>query len=150
MSRGQRIVLVVVTAVLAVGAFLILRPDDEDSDSGSDTTTQAQTTTTAPEQTKPEQTTPEEPKEPEAQTIEVKDGEPVGGLAEIEAKQGDTVRFQVKADAEHEVHLHGYDVAKDVTAEKPASFKFKATETGIFEVELEDTKTQIAELKVER
>jgi plastocyanin len=137
---------VIVTVVLAVGAFLVLRPEDEDSEPATPATTQAETTTTAPEQTTPERTTPEEP---QVKTIGVRDGEPIGGIAEIEATQGETVRFQVRADAEHEVHLHGYDVSKQVTASKPASFRLKATETGIFEIELEGTHTQIAELKVE-
>jgi plastocyanin len=147
LSGGQRAVLVIVTVVIAVGAFLVLRPEDEDSEPVTRTTTPTETTTTAPEQTQPERTAPEEP---EMQTIRVREGEPVGGLAEIEAKQGETVRFQVSADAEHEVHLHGYDVFEGVTADRPARFELEATETGIFEIELEDTHTQIAELKVER
>ena len=147
MSGGQRAVLVIVTVVIAVGAFLALRPEDEDSEPVTRTTTPTEMTTTAPEQTQPERTTPEEP---EIQTIRVRDGEAVGGLAEIDAKQGETVRFEVRADARHEVHLHGYDVTKNVTAERPARFELEATETGIFEIELEETHTQIAELKVER
>lgn len=150
MSGGQRAVLVIVTAVIAVGAFLVLRPEDEDSEPVTRTTTPTETTTTAPEQTQPDRTTPEaRPSGPELSRIDVKDGEPVGGIGRIAVKKGEQIRFEVHADAEHEVHLHGYDVSKDVTAEKPARFELEATETGIFEIELEDTKTQIAELKVE-
>jgi plastocyanin len=141
-----------VAAVIAIGAFLVLRPDDEDGGDTTERTTQPENTTTqaAPEQTAPEQTTPEaRPKVPEIATIRVKGGEPVGGLAEINAKQGETVRFAVRSDAEHEIHLHGYDVSKDVGAGETVRFQVKATETGIFEIELEDTRTQIAELKVE-
>lgn len=144
--------LVIVAAVIAIGAFLVLRPDDEDGGDTTERTTQPENTTTqaAPEQTAPEQTTPEaRPKVPEIATIRVKGGEPVGGLAEINAKQGETVRFAVRSDAEHEIHLHGYDVSKDVGAGETVRFQVKATETGIFEIELEDTRTQIAELKVE-
>jgi plastocyanin len=145
-------VLVIVAAVIAVGAFLVLRPDDEDSGDTSERTTQPADTTTAttPQQTTTEQTTPEAaPKEPEIQTIRVKGSEPVGGLTEISAKQGETVEFAVRSDAEHEIHVHGYDVSKDVGAGETVRFQIKATETGIFEIELEDTGTQIAELKVE-
>jgi plastocyanin len=139
-------VLVIVAAVIAVGAFLVLRPEDEDGSS------KPAERTTQPAGTGPtgSGTTPEaRPREPEVATIRVKGGEAVGGLATIEASQGDTVRFQVRSDAEHEIHLHGYDVSKDVTADRPARFELEANDTGIFEIELEDTGTQIAELKVE-
>lgn len=150
MSGGQRVVLIVVAAVIAVGAFLVLRPDDEDSNDSADTTTQPATAQTEPEVTTPSETQPTpEPEQPKIETLTVKDGEIVGGLETLEAKKGDTVQFQVRSDAAHEIHLHGYDIAKDVTPDKPVRFKLKATETGIFEIEIEDTKTQIAELKVE-
>ena len=147
MSGGQRALLIVVAAAIAVGGFLLLRPDDEDSDKPATTQSTAATDTTAADTTQAE--AEPEPEKPATQTIEVRDGDVVGGLQELEAKQGDTVTFQVKSDAEHEIHLHGYDIAKDVSPEKPVTFKLKADETGIFEIELEDTKTEIAELKVE-
>lgn len=147
MSGGQRAVLVIVTVVIAVGAFLALRPEDEDSEPVTRTTTPTETTTASPEQTQPEQA---RPAGPELSRVDVKDGEPAGGIGRIAVRQGELIRFEVHADAEHEVHLHGYDVSKNVTPEKPARFKLEATETGIFEIELEDTHTQIAELKVER
>lgn len=147
MSGGQRVVLVIVTVVLAVGAFLVLRPEDEDSEPVTRTTTPTETTTTAPEQTRPERTTPEEPEIP---TIRVSGGQPVGGVQTIEVEQGETARFRVRTETPQEVHLHGYDLTEDSTAETPAEFNFKADETGIFEIEIHGTHTQIAELKVER
>jgi plastocyanin len=141
MSGGQRAVVVIVAAVVAVGAFLLLRPDDKSSNDKPTTTTQTGATgasgTTQPQAA------------PQVKKIQIKGGEAVGGLAEINASKGDTVRFQVSTDEDHEIHLHGYDIPKDATPTKPANFQLKATETGIFEIEIEDTGTQIAELKVE-
>jgi plastocyanin len=123
---------VLVAALVAVGAYLLLRPDDKSSNKATKTSSAATTPQPAP-----------------VQKIQVKGGRVVGGLATIKAKQGDTVRFQVSTDKPHEIHLHGYNVAKNATTTKPASFQLKATETGIFEIEIEDTSTQIAELRVE-
>jgi hypothetical protein len=151
MSGAQRAAILGLAAIVAIVGFLALRPDDDEDDDakrGNPTAQQGETsTTTAPTET--EQAPRVEPREPSVPTLRVRGGRPKGGVETLEAKQGETVSFQVIADAEHEVHLHGYDVSKDVTAGKPARFKLKATETGIFEIEIEDTHTQIGELKVE-
>jgi hypothetical protein len=79
-----------------------------------------------------------------------KQGKPVGGIADFTYRKGDRIHFKVKVPFEEEVHLHGYDVAKEipkgggtVTYDLPAEFE------GGFEVELEGHKEQIVELKVE-
>lgn len=79
-----------------------------------------------------------------------KEGHPVGGVAELVYRKGDQMHFKVKVPFAEEVHLHGYDVAKEVpkgggtvTYELPASIE------GVFEAELEDRREQIVELKVE-
>jgi hypothetical protein len=46
------------------------------------------------------------------------------------------------------VHLHGYDIVRDVAPGRPAVIRFRATTAGRFEVELEDRGLQIAELEV--
>ena len=81
-------------------------------------------------------------------TITVKNGEPVGGVQELEYSAGDQVRFEVDSDVADEVHVHGYDLMKDVPAGGSVSFSFPAEIEGIFEVELEGLKEQIAELRV--
>jgi plastocyanin len=144
-SNAQRAGIVVVAAIVAVAAFLILRPDDEDSSEPASSNAPA-TTVTTPTRTGPTETT--SVAEPEVTTIRVRDGKAVGGVKEIEADKGDTVRFEVSTDAPHEVHLHGYDVARDAAPGEPARFEVEAKIEGIFEIELEDLKEQIAELKV--
>jgi len=81
-------------------------------------------------------------------TITVKNGEPVGGVQELEYSAGDQVRFKVDSDVADEIHVHGYDLMKDVPAGGSVSFSFPAEIEGIFEVELEGRKEQIAELRV--
>ena len=49
--------------------------------------------------------------------------------------------------ADH-VHVHGYDLMKDVTPGKPVKFRFEGDIDGHFEVELEDRAEEIATLKV--
>lgn len=83
-----------------------------------------------------------------AGTIVVKNGEPVGGVQRLEYSAGDRVRFTVDSDTADEVHVHGYDLMKDVPAGGSVSFSFPAEIEGIFEVELEEHAEQIAELRV--
>lgn len=147
MSRQQRFGLVALAVAVAVAAFVIARPGDDDeepADTGA-ATVPAQT------ETSPAETTPAEtqPAEPEPTRIRVEGGQPVGGVAEIEAERGDTVRLTVSTDTPQEVHLHGYDIFEDAARGSPARFEFDADLEGIFEIELEGPHTQIAELRVE-
>ncbi len=81
-------------------------------------------------------------------TIVVKNGEPVGGIKQLTYNKGEQVRFKVDSDVSDEVHMHGYDIMKDVKAGGSVSFDFPATIEGVFEAELEGRKEQILELTV--
>jgi len=81
-------------------------------------------------------------------TIVVRDGEPVGGVKRLEYSAGEEIRFEVSSDAAEEVHVHGYDIAKEVPAGGSVAFAIPAEIEGIFEVELEALGVQIAELRV--
>ncbi len=81
-------------------------------------------------------------------TIVVKNGEPVGGVKTLEYSAGEQVRFKVRSDVADEVHVHGYDLMKDVPAGGTVSFSFPAEIEGIFEAELEEHHEQILELRV--
>jgi hypothetical protein len=79
-----------------------------------------------------------------------KQGEPVGGVQELVYNKGDQIHFKVKVPFEEEVHLHGYDVAKEVPqGGGTVTYDLPADIEGEFEAELEGQKEQIAELKVE-
>jgi hypothetical protein len=81
-------------------------------------------------------------------TIVVRGGEPVGGVQELEYSAGEEVRFRVSSDKAEEIHVHGYDLAKDVPAGGTVEFAFPAELEGIYEAELEQLGVQIAELQV--
>jgi hypothetical protein len=81
-------------------------------------------------------------------TIVVRHGEPVDGIRQLTYNRGETIRFEVESDVSDEVHVHGYDIMKDVKAGGSVVFDFPATLEGVFEAELEHRGEQIVELTV--
>jgi hypothetical protein len=77
-----------------------------------------------------------------------KSGKPEGGVADLTYNKGDRVRFKVRSAVADEVHVHGYDLMKDVEAGGTIEFDFPASIEGVFEAELEGRKEQIIELTV--
>ena len=69
-------------------------------------------------------------------------------VVKIEVNKGDTVRFRARSPQDDEVHVHGYDLKKDLPANTTISMSFKATIDGIFEIEFEEQGKQIASLRV--
>jgi hypothetical protein len=69
-------------------------------------------------------------------------------VVKIEVNKGDTVRFRARSPVDDEVHVHGYDLKKDLPANQTVSMSFKATIDGIFEIEFEEQGKQIASLRV--
>ena len=133
MSRNQRIGLVVGALAVAVIAFVVAQPGDDDStpsSSGSQTQTPADSGTDTETETQPEA-----PAEPPVTRISVKGGVIAGDVKSIEVAKGDTVRIVVSSDVEDEIHLHGYDIEKEAAPGKPARFEFKADVEGAFELE---------------
>lgn len=146
-SNGARAVLVLAAVAAVVAGFLILGNSDDDDSTASSTAASPTTTTTADgpgERKKPKRKSPS-PVEP---SITIKGGEPVGGVAELSFAKGDEVAFSVSSDTADEVHVHGYDVSAEVAPGEDAKVSFPAELDGIFEVELEHSATEIAELTV--
>jgi len=131
-----------VLALLGAGLVLASCGGDEDGSAGTSTTE----TTTTTQVTTTTETTP--PPGPSTISIVVVDGAPKGGIVREKVKKGDRVVLVVTSDVADEVHLHGYDVTRDVVPGKPARLPFKATIPGRFEVELEDRGVQIADITV--
>jgi hypothetical protein len=80
--------------------------------------------------------------------IDIRGGKPAGGIKKLNYTKGDQVRFRVNSDISDEIHVHGYDFHKNVTAGGSVSFSFPAKIEGVFVVELEAKGEQIAELRV--
>jgi len=81
-------------------------------------------------------------------TVRVVDAKPQGGVQKLTFKQGGTVKFTVVSDTADEIHVHGYDVHKDVAKGGTVTFDFPAKLGGRFVVELEGKGEQIAQLDV--
>ena len=70
------------------------------------------------------------------------------GIERASVDEGEQVVLVVRSDVADEVHVHGYDISRDVAAGGTARIRFRATIPGRFEVELEERGVQIAELTV--
>jgi hypothetical protein len=144
-SNGARALVAVLAVGVAIVLFVVLSGDDEDS---SPTTTTTSTTVAETGGGK-EQEKPDKPDKPEVALIEIKGGQPVGGVQDLTFQAGEDIRFDVTSDEAYEIHFHGYDVSEEVEASGEVSFDVPADIEGVFEVEIEDTVTPIAEVTVE-
>jgi heme/copper-type cytochrome/quinol oxidase subunit 2 len=138
MSRSQRLTFLGIAALIAIVAVFVLADSSED-DPPEGERSAATATPTVPQQASPRRT-PEPTPTPLLTTAKI---------AELEYTQGDTVRFRVRSSEPDHVHVHGYDLLKDVVPGKITRMSFKADITGIFEIELEDSGKEIARLRVE-
>ena len=150
MSRGARIGLLALAVVVLVVAFIALRPAAKDDETTADAPTATPTATATSTPAAGETETPAATETPTPEPT-VDPGPVLTGASvkKLRYDKGDTVRFQVKAPADEEVHIHGYDIKKDVKAGQTVNVSFKATIDGIFEIEFENSATQIAELRVD-
>ena len=146
----RRVALIAASLGLLVSLFFALRDDDEQAAQ----TTAARATTEAPPATT-EQVTTEAPPATTPQgtaTIRINyvivGGRPRGGIARDSIARGRNVVITVTADVTDHVHVHGYDLMADVSPGAPATIRFTADAPGRFEIELEESGVQIAELEV--
>jgi heme/copper-type cytochrome/quinol oxidase subunit 2 len=131
--------LIAAAVAVAVVAFIALKPSDS---------SKKQSSVPATTPTAGTKTTGQKPAPPPIPTIVVKNGKPVGGIKQLTFNKGDRIKFTVKSDVSDEVHVHGYDLMKDVAPGKPVTFSFKGNIDGEFEAELEGRKEQIIALTV--
>src|SRR4051794_5315880 len=144
MTRGGRIALLGLAVVVLVVAFIALRPATKDDETTADAPTA--TPTVAATDTPAAGATATPTPKPTVDPGPVLTG---SSVKKLRYDKGETVRFQVKAPEDEEVHIHGYDIKKDVKGGQTAKISFKATIDGIFEIEFEGSATQIAELRVD-
>jgi hypothetical protein len=149
MSRSQRFTFLGIAAVIAVVAVVVILAagGGDDGDSG----TQASATQTATPTQDQTEASPQETETP-TPTPTPKPEPPLlkgGKVTRLEFKEGDTVKFRVVSPVAEEVHIHGYNIAKDLEPNKEITVSFPATIEGIFEIEYEHAGEQIGELRVE-
>jgi molybdopterin-binding protein len=81
--------------------------------------------------------------------ISVVKGKISGASGRVQVAKGTSVTLVVTSDAADEVHLHGYDIEKELVPGKPTTVQFTATLTGVFEVELHKASVVLVHLQVE-
>jgi hypothetical protein len=129
--------------VAVVVLFRVFRPEDTDEPAARRVTT-ATTTFTLTRVAPPPP--PPRPVGPARVRIEVRDAQPVGGVRQVTVARNRRVILTVTSDVADHVHLHGYDVMRDVGPGRPATIQFRATIVGTVEAELEDRRVQIASI----
>jgi hypothetical protein len=153
MSRNQRLSFLGIAAVIAVVAIIVLTTgggSDEADDAANTAATATATPTPTPsaddgaaDSTPTPTPTPAATPKPQPPLLVA------GKVAKLRFKEGETVRFRVRSDQADHVHIHGYDIMKDVAPGQTVNVAFKGDITGIFEIEFEDSAQEIAELRVD-
>lgn len=72
-----------------------------------------------------------------------------GATGRVQVTTGTPVTLVVTSDVADEVHLHGYDIEKELVPGKPTTLQFTATLTGVFEVELHKANLVLVHLQVQ-
>jgi hypothetical protein len=148
MSRGQRLTFLAIAAVIAIVAVVVLAGSggDESSDSGE----QAAATATPSATQEPQEASPQATETPTPEpTPEPPPLLRAGRVTKLEVTEGKTVRFRVRSDTDEEIHVHAYDITREIPAGKTVNVAFKATITGIVEIEFHGSGETIGELTVE-
>jgi len=139
--RDVRKLVLALLVVAAAFALSACGSSDDGTTASGNTESGSKSSKSAPEAEKPAE-------EQDVPTIVVRGGEPVGGVQTLEFSAGEQIRFRVSSDEAEEIHVHGYDIAKDVPAGGTVEFDFPAELEGIYEAELEELGVQIAELRI--
>jgi hypothetical protein len=147
MSARQRFTFLAIAVVIAVVAVVVLADSSEDEEQPSQTAATATPTPTG---------TPTEPAEETATATPTPSPTPeppplltAGKVTELEYTEGETIRFRARSDAPEEIHVHCYDITRDVPAGRTITVSFKASITGICEIEFHNSGEAIGELRVE-
>jgi hypothetical protein len=145
MTTAQRLGIVAATVVVLILGFVLLRPSGDSGGAGgpsSSSSTAASGAASTPS------TSASAAAPPAVKTIRVVNGQPQGGIQKLSFAKGDQIRLRVVSDVADEIHIHGYDLHKDVAKDGSVQFSFPASIEGRFEIELENAGTQIADLEV--
>jgi hypothetical protein len=143
----RRLLVALMAGVVVLTASFALAScgsDDEGADTTETTTETTQTTTT----TTTTQPPPPPPSGPTEVRVRVVNGVPQGGIVRETVDQGDRVAVVVTSDVADHVHVHGYDLFRDLVPGRRVRIAFRARLPGRFVIELEDRHAQIAELTV--
>ena len=139
----------VMLVAVAAGAFALAGCGGDD---GTEAVTTTGTVATAPtDTTATDTTTTSTAPAAQAQVIPIRvvGGVPQGGIQRPTVDQGDKVVLVIRADSGEAVHLHGYNLEKEIVPGKPVRLPFTANLAGRFELELHPTDTLLAVIEEE-
>src|SRR5829696_2892667 len=123
-AQIRNLVVVLITLIVLVALFFLLRPESSAPESSDVGETQEQ---------------------PVALAINGNNMSP----DEVSVTAGDQVTLQITSDHPVELHLHGYDLEEEVEPGEPGELSFEASITGRFPIEDHDTETELGTLLVQ-
>jgi heme/copper-type cytochrome/quinol oxidase subunit 2 len=129
--------------------FLLAGCGSDDGDGQAAATTAAATTATSSATSTSEATTSTAGFSGKLIEIKVTGDQVETAERRVTVATGEKVRIRVQSDVADEVHVHGYDLKKDVAPGKPAVIEFTADVPGSFEVELEEAHRKLIDLQVQ-
>ena len=132
MSGGLRLILLVAGVAAAVVLFLVFRGGEDDTPSATQPAASVASTT--------------EPPPPAPKVILVRIN--TNAVTRATIPRGRRAVLVISGPAGEEVHLHGYDVMREIGPDGTVRLPFRATIPGRFEVELEASHRQIADLTI--
>jgi hypothetical protein len=148
LSNVQRLALVVGAIVVLVVAYVVFSGGSDDSKKAATQPAATQPSATQSTATNGTTTATEPAAPPAPPTVRVVNAKPQGGVQKLNFNKGEQIRFRIVSDTADEIHVHGYDLMKDVAKGGSVTFSFKGSIDGRFVVELEGHGEQIAELDV--
>ena len=124
------------TACLATGALLLLSGCAGSSDGTPSGTSSPKASSSAGEK-------------PTEVVVSVKDGKVSPKAHRVKVAEGSQVQLLVSSDVDDEVHVHGYEIEKEVAAGQSVTIDFTANQTGVFEVETHESNLLLLQLQVQ-
>ena len=80
--------------------------------------------------------------------VEVTNGKVSPPTHRVKVTKGTPIRLRVTSDKADELHVHGYDVEKELPAGEQVTLDFTADQTGLFDIELHESDLKLAQLEV--
>jgi hypothetical protein len=148
--RGQSRWLIAVGAVAAIVILFFVFRGGDDNEGASTTvaTTSATTETTGTTGATTSPATATAAPEPVVVSVTVRNGKVVGGPQVHDVPFQKRITLVVRSNIADEVHVHGYDLMRDVAPGRPVRLSFVTTLSGRFEFELEEAHLRLGELSV--
>ena len=66
----------------------------------------------------------------------------------VKVDRGTKVRLDITTDTDDELHVHGYDIEKELPGGEKTTVTFTADQTGVFEIETHESELQLVQLEV--